>query len=96
VFYVKDQVQKNLSIVFKTPTKNYKDTYDEVDEEFSTVIHEQNEKILPRVYKEDLGKESQSDYYRTDIEGIVIRKSKWSMSCCIKTASVIVNPAGWS
>lgn len=76
VFYVKDQVHKNLSIVFKTPTKNYKDTYDEVDEEFSTVIHEQNEKILPRVYKEDLGKESRSDYYRTDIEGIVIRKSK--------------------
>nr|GEY28381.1 hypothetical protein [Tanacetum cinerariifolium] len=39
VFYVKDQIDKKLSIVFKTPPKNYKDTYDEVDEEFSTVIH---------------------------------------------------------
>ncbi|GKA83601.1 hypothetical protein Tco_0805196 [Tanacetum coccineum] len=40
VFYVKDQIDKKLSIVFKTPPKNYKDTYDEVDEEFSTVIHQ--------------------------------------------------------
>ncbi|GJR68456.1 putative reverse transcriptase domain-containing protein [Tanacetum coccineum] len=39
VFYVKDQIDKKLSIVFRTPTKNYKDTYDEVDDEFSTVIH---------------------------------------------------------
>ncbi|GJX12687.1 hypothetical protein Tco_0204445 [Tanacetum coccineum] len=30
VFYVKDQIDKKLSIVFKTPPKNYKDTYDEV------------------------------------------------------------------
>ncbi|GJU15118.1 putative reverse transcriptase domain-containing protein, partial [Tanacetum coccineum] len=36
VFYVKDQIDKKLSIVFRTPTKNYKDTYDEVDEEFSS------------------------------------------------------------
>ncbi|GKB33340.1 putative transposon, En/Spm-like protein [Tanacetum coccineum] len=49
VFYVKDQLDKKLSIVFRTPTKNYKDTYDEVDEEFSTVIHEHNDNILPRV-----------------------------------------------
>nr|GEW94756.1 hypothetical protein [Tanacetum cinerariifolium] len=49
VFYVKDQIDKKLSIVFRTPTKNYKDTYDEVDEEFSTVIHENNDNILPRV-----------------------------------------------
>ncbi|GJT15354.1 putative transposase-associated domain-containing protein [Tanacetum coccineum] len=47
VFYVKDQIDKKLSIVFRTPTKNYKDTYDEVDEEFSTVIHEHNDNILP-------------------------------------------------
>ncbi|GKA67068.1 putative transposon, En/Spm-like protein [Tanacetum coccineum] len=37
--YVKDQIDKKLSIVFKTPPKNYKDTYDKVNEEFSTVIH---------------------------------------------------------
>ncbi|GKB70495.1 putative transposon, En/Spm-like protein [Tanacetum coccineum] len=49
VFYVKDQIDKKLSIVFRTPTKNYKDTYDEVDEEFSTVIYEHNDNILPRV-----------------------------------------------
>ncbi|GKA23455.1 hypothetical protein Tco_0709417 [Tanacetum coccineum] len=36
VFYVKNPVDKKLSIVFKTPPKNYKDTYDEVDED-STV-----------------------------------------------------------
>ncbi|GJV81578.1 putative transposase-associated domain-containing protein [Tanacetum coccineum] len=76
VFYVKDQIDKKLSIVFRTPTKNYKDTYDEVDEEFSTVIHEHNDNILPRVNRRDLGNESQNDYYRTDCEGIVIRKSK--------------------
>ncbi|GJR13876.1 hypothetical protein Tco_0796528 [Tanacetum coccineum] len=33
VFYVKDQIDKKLSIVFKIHPKNYKDTYDEVDEE---------------------------------------------------------------
>nr|GEY59369.1 hypothetical protein [Tanacetum cinerariifolium] len=49
VFYVKDQMDKKLSIVFRTPTKNYKDTYDEVDEEFSIVIYEHNDNILPRV-----------------------------------------------
>ncbi|GJZ11200.1 ribonuclease H-like domain-containing protein [Tanacetum coccineum] len=71
VFYVKDQIDKKLSIIFRTPTKNYKDTYDEVDEEFSTVIHEHNDNILPRVNRRDLGNESQNDYYRTDCEGLV-------------------------
>ena len=71
VFYVKDQLDKRLSIVFKTPTKNYRDTYDDVDEEFSTVIHEQNDNILPKV-----NLQAKDDYYRTDCEGIVIRKSK--------------------
>nr|GEX74290.1 hypothetical protein [Tanacetum cinerariifolium] len=32
VFYVKDRIDKKLSIVFRTPTKNYKDTYDKVYE----------------------------------------------------------------
>nr|GFC02182.1 hypothetical protein [Tanacetum cinerariifolium] len=76
VFYVKDQIDKKLSIIFRTPTKNYKDTYDEFDEEFSTVIHEHNDNILPRLNQRDLGNESQNDYYRTNCEGIVIRKSK--------------------
>ncbi|GJY17393.1 putative transposase-associated domain-containing protein [Tanacetum coccineum] len=66
VFYVKDQIDKKLSIVFKTPPKNYKDTYDEVDEEFSTVIHQRNDNILPCVNRRDLGNESRDDYYRTD------------------------------
>nr|GEX61526.1 hypothetical protein [Tanacetum cinerariifolium] len=48
VFYVKDQINKKLSIVFKTPHKNYKDMYDEVDKEFSTVIHQYNDNILLR------------------------------------------------
>ncbi|GKA52609.1 putative transposase-associated domain-containing protein [Tanacetum coccineum] len=42
----------------KTPPKNYKDTYDEVDEEFSTVIHQRNDNILPCVNRRDLGNES--------------------------------------
>ncbi|GKD96784.1 putative transposase-associated domain-containing protein [Tanacetum coccineum] len=76
VFYVKDKIDKKLSIVFKTPPKNYKDTYDEVDEEFSTVIHQRNDNILPCVNRRDLGNESRDDYYRTDCGGVVIRKSE--------------------
>nr|GEX55504.1 hypothetical protein [Tanacetum cinerariifolium] len=68
VFYVKDQIDKKLSIVFRTPTKNYKDKYNKVDEELSTVIYEHNDNILPRVNQRDLGNESQNDYYRTDCE----------------------------
>nr|GEY90136.1 hypothetical protein [Tanacetum cinerariifolium] len=40
----------------KTPPKNYKDTYDEVDEGFSTVIYQRNDIILPRVNQRDLVK----------------------------------------
>ncbi|GKD40213.1 putative transposase-associated domain-containing protein [Tanacetum coccineum] len=76
VFYVKDQIDKKLSIVFKTPPKNYKDMYDEVDEEFIIVIHQHNDNILPRVDRRDLGNESRNDYYRTDCGGVVIQKSK--------------------
>nr|GEW28931.1 hypothetical protein [Tanacetum cinerariifolium] len=68
VFYVKDRIDKKLSIVFRTPIKNYKDTYDEVDKEFSIVIHEHNDNILPRVNRHDLGNETQNDYYQTDCE----------------------------
>ncbi|GJV78813.1 putative transposon, En/Spm-like protein [Tanacetum coccineum] len=49
VFYVKDPIDKKLSIVFKTPPMNYKDTYDEVDEEFNTLIHHRNDNVLPLV-----------------------------------------------
>ncbi|GJX11198.1 hypothetical protein Tco_0201057, partial [Tanacetum coccineum] len=77
VFYVKDQIDKKLSIVFRTPTKNYKDTYDEVDEEFSTVIHEHNDNILPRLNRRDLGNESQNDYYRIDCEGRHQSNTPW-------------------
>ncbi|GKC19548.1 putative ribonuclease H-like domain-containing protein [Tanacetum coccineum] len=76
VFYVKDPVDKKLSIVFKTPPKNDKDTYDEVDEEFSTVIHHHNDNVLPLVDQRDLANESRDDYYRKDCGGVVIRKSK--------------------
>ncbi|GJQ92772.1 putative transposon, En/Spm-like protein [Tanacetum coccineum] len=62
LFYVNDPVDKKLSIVFKTPLKNYKDTYDEVDEEFSTVIHHCNDNVLPLVDRRDLANESQDDY----------------------------------
>ncbi|GKE22200.1 hypothetical protein Tco_1433712 [Tanacetum coccineum] len=76
VFYVKDHIDKKLSIIFKTPPKNYKDTYDEADKEFSTVIHQCNDNILPCVNRRDLGNESLDDYYRTHCGGVVIRKSK--------------------
>ncbi|GKA24444.1 putative reverse transcriptase domain-containing protein [Tanacetum coccineum] len=76
VFYLKDQIDKKLFVVFKTPPKNYKDMYDEVDDEFSTVIHQHNDNILPRVDRCDLGNELRNDYYRTDCGGVVIRKSK--------------------
>ncbi|GKC01161.1 hypothetical protein Tco_0987297 [Tanacetum coccineum] len=76
VFYVKDPVDKTLSIVFKIPPKNYKDTHDEVDEEFSTVIHHRNDNVLPFVDRCDLANESRYDYYRKDCGGVVIRKSK--------------------
>ncbi|GJT90809.1 reverse transcriptase domain-containing protein [Tanacetum coccineum] len=69
VFYVKDPVDKKLSIVFKTPPKNYKDTYDKVDEEFSTVIHHRNDNVLPLVDRRDLANESRDDYYRKDCGG---------------------------
>ncbi|GJZ93993.1 helitron helicase-like domain-containing protein [Tanacetum coccineum] len=76
VFYMKDQIDKKLFIAFKTPPKNYKDTYDKVDEEFNTVIHQCNDNILPCVNRRDLGNESRDDYYQTDCGGVVIRKSK--------------------
>ncbi|GJZ56185.1 hypothetical protein Tco_0611378 [Tanacetum coccineum] len=76
VFYVKDLIDKKLSIVFKTPPKNYKDTYDEVDEEFSTVIHHRNDNVLPFIDQCDLANESRDDYNQKDCGGVVIRKSK--------------------
>ena len=57
-----------------TRTKNYKDTYDNVDEEFSTVLFPHNDNIMPRVDPLDLRKESRNDYFRTDCPGIVIHK----------------------
>lgn len=74
VFYVTDQLNKKWSIVFMTPPKNYRDTYDDVDEEFSTVLFPHNDNILPRVDPVDLRKESRNDYFRTDCPGIVIHK----------------------
>ncbi|GJS45438.1 retrovirus-related pol polyprotein from transposon TNT 1-94 [Tanacetum coccineum] len=71
VFYVKDPVDKKLSIVFKTPPKNYKDTYDEVDEEFSIVIHHRNDNVLPLVDRCNLANESRDDYYRKDCGEII-------------------------
>ncbi|GJW50599.1 hypothetical protein Tco_0091950 [Tanacetum coccineum] len=62
-----------MSIVFKTPPKNYKDTYDKVDEEFSTVIHHHNDNVFPLVDQRDLANESRDDYYRKDCgENIVV------------------------
>lgn len=75
VFYVKDQLDKKMYIVFMTPPKNYRDSYDDVDEEFSTVIFSQTDNILPRVDPLDLGNESRNDYFRPDCSGIVLRNA---------------------
>ncbi|GJW09320.1 hypothetical protein Tco_1575147 [Tanacetum coccineum] len=66
VFYVKDPVDKKLSLSLRQPPKNYKDIYNEVDEEFSTVIHHRNDNVLPLVDQRDLANESRDDYYRKD------------------------------
>ncbi|XP_023759575.1 uncharacterized protein LOC111907998 [Lactuca sativa] len=47
-----------------------KDTYEDVDEEFSTLVP-QNDNILPRVDTLELQKEN--DYFRIDFDGILIR-----------------------
>ncbi|GJR05560.1 hypothetical protein Tco_0528544, partial [Tanacetum coccineum] len=65
VFYVKDLVDKKLSIVFKTPPKNYKDTYDEVDEEFSTFIHHRNDNDI-RIENIVVNLDSSSDNNNSD------------------------------
>lgn len=75
VFYVKDQLNKQLSIVFGMPPRNYRDAYDDGNgEEFSTVIFHRNDNILPGVDPQDLGKESRDDYFRNDCQGLFIRK----------------------
>ncbi|XP_026441128.1 uncharacterized protein LOC113340137 [Papaver somniferum] len=74
VFYVKDQKDKKKSIVFVVPPKNYRDAYnDGNDEEFRTVIFSRNDNILSAVDPQDLGKESRNDYFRTDCRGLLIR-----------------------
>ena len=78
MFYVKDKLSKNLSVVFKTPPKNYKDTYDDVDEKFSIVIHPQNDNILSPIHQSDLGNESRNEYYRIDISKTIVSKKKKS------------------
>nr|KAJ0219738.1 hypothetical protein LSAT_V11C200065750 [Lactuca sativa] len=70
VFYVTDPLDQKMSIVFNMPPNNYRDTYEDVDEEFSTIVP-QNDNILPRVDTLELQKEN--DYFRTDCHGIVIR-----------------------
>ncbi|GJV06061.1 putative transposase-associated domain-containing protein [Tanacetum coccineum] len=57
-------IHLTMHLTRETPPKNYKDTYDEVDEEFSTVIHHRNDNVLPRVDRRDLANESRDDYYR--------------------------------
>ena len=75
VFYVKDQLDKKMSIVLMTPPKNYRDLYDDVNEDFSTVIFPHNDNILPPVDPRDLGNESRDDYFRQDCKGIIIRNA---------------------
>jgi hypothetical protein len=73
VFYVKDQLDKKNSIVFNMPPRNYRDSYNDVNEEFSTLILPYNDNVLPPVDPLDLGNESRDDYFRKDCKGIVIR-----------------------
>ncbi|KAL6529054.1 hypothetical protein OROHE_014798 [Orobanche hederae] len=79
VFYVKDQLDKKMSIVLMTPAKNYRDLYDDVNEDFSTVILPHNDNILPPIDPRDLGNESRDDYFRQDClckgEGLIMMSS---------------------
>ncbi|KAL4561880.1 hypothetical protein LXL04_034062 [Taraxacum kok-saghyz] len=70
------EMMLKASFEIGAPPKNYKDTYDDVDEDFSTVIHPQNDYILPRIHQSDLGKESQNDYYRVNVAVTVVVKKK--------------------
>ncbi|KAI3757572.1 hypothetical protein L6452_05113 [Arctium lappa] len=73
-----------------TPSKNYRDAYDDVDEEFSTVILPQDDNIMPRVDPLDLGKESRDDYFRTDCRDISpMAKAKISVQICVNAYTVL-------
>lgn len=73
VFYVADQENKKKSIVLMAPPTNYKDAYDCVDEEFSTVTINRSDFDLPPVDPRELGKESWDNCARPDIRGRVVR-----------------------
>nr|GEV82353.1 hypothetical protein [Tanacetum cinerariifolium] len=50
-----------------TPPKNYKDTYGEVDNEFSTVIHQRSDNIFPCVNRRDLVLTDSSHHSGTNV-----------------------------
>lgn len=53
VFYVQDQLDVRRSIVLSTAPRNYRDSYDDSSEEFSTLIFPHNHNVLPSVNPHD-------------------------------------------
>ncbi|GJV16268.1 hypothetical protein Tco_1361591 [Tanacetum coccineum] len=74
------------------PKELQRSYYDEVDEEFSTVIHHRNDNVLSLVDRHDLVNESRDDYYRKDCGGVVIRKSNYyqEIVSAVKHVTVMV------
>ncbi|KAI3707551.1 hypothetical protein L6452_26177 [Arctium lappa] len=70
--WLRDEVKRELAISFESVGENLRDAYDDVDEEFSTVILPHNDNIMPRVDPLDLGKESRDDYFRADCRVLAI------------------------
>ncbi|KAI3664280.1 hypothetical protein L6452_44765 [Arctium lappa] len=62
-------VERELAISLESIGENLRDAYDDVDEEFSTIILPQNDNIMPLLDPLDLGKESRDDYFRTNCRG---------------------------
>ncbi|KAK9073133.1 hypothetical protein SSX86_007456 [Deinandra increscens subsp. villosa] len=70
LFYVKDQLDKKLHIVFMTPPRNYRDYYeDDANEEFSTVVFPHNDNVLPSVDARH------NVYHRANCTGMILRKT---------------------
>ena len=74
VFYVRDQLDRKNHVVLMTPPKNYRHSYDEVNEDFSTVTFPHEGNTLPPVQPNQLLRnESPDDYWRPGNKTTTIR-----------------------
>ena len=74
VFYVQDQLDRKKHVVLMTPPKNYRHSYDEVNEDFSTVTFPHEGNTLPPVQPNQLLRnESPDDDWRPGNKTTTIR-----------------------